>query len=42
MVFRENIGDFTNLHIEKKSIFKLPVNGIVSVIGTRVDVYKIS
>ena len=42
MVFRENIGDFTDLHNEKKSNWKLPVNGIVSVIGTRVNVYQIS
>ena len=29
MVFREYIGDFTDLHNEKKSIWKLRVNGIV-------------
>ena len=38
----ENIGDFTELHYEKKSIWKLGVNRIVSVTGTRVNVYQIS
>ena len=41
-VFRENISDFTELHNEKKSIWKLHVNGIVSVTGTPVNVYQIS
>ena len=41
--FRENIGDFTDLHNEKKkSIWKLRLNGTVSVTGTRVNVYQIS
>ena len=40
--FRENIGNFTQLHYEKKSIWKFHVNGIVSVTGTRVNVYQIS
>ena len=40
-VFRENIGDFTELHNEKKSILKLHINEIVSVTGTRVNVYQI-
>ena len=38
----ENIGDFTDPHNEKNSIWKLRVNGIVSVNGTRVNVYQIS
>ena len=38
----ENIGGFTDLHNEKKSIWKFRVNGIVSVFGTRVNVYQIS
>ena len=38
--FRENIGDFTDLHNEKKSIWKLRLNGTVSVTGTRVNVYE--
>ena len=38
----ENIGDFTDLHIEKNSIWKLRLNGTVSVTGTRVNVYQIS
>ena len=42
MVFRENIGDFTDLHNEKNSIWKLRVNWIVSVTGTRVNNYQIS
>ena len=29
MFFRENISDFTDLHNEKNSIWKLPVNGIL-------------
>ena len=40
--FRENIGDFTELHNEKKSIWKLHVNGIVLVTGTCVNVDQIS
>ena len=40
MVFRENIGDLTNLHNEKNSIWKLRVNGIVSVTGTPVNFYR--
>ena len=40
--FREYNGDFTELQIEKKSIWKLRVNGIISVTGTRVNVYQIS
>ena len=40
--FRENIGDFTDLHNEKNSIWKLRLNGTVSVTGTRVNVYQIS
>ena len=40
--FRENIGNFTELHNGNKSISKLRVNGIVSVTGTRVNVYQIS
>ena len=40
--FRENIGDFTDLHNEKKSIWKLRVNKIVSITGTRVNDYRIS
>ena len=36
-----NIGDFTELHNEKKSIWKEHVNSIVSVIGARVNVYQI-
>ena len=39
---RENISDFTELHNEKKSIWKLHVNRIVSVTGTRMNVYQIS
>ena len=42
MFFRENIGDFTDLHIEKNWIWKLRVNGIVLVTGTCVNVYQIS
>ena len=41
-VFKENISDFTDLHNEKKSIWKLRLNGTVSVTGTRVNVYQIS
>ena len=40
--FMGNIGDFTELHNGKKSIWKKRVNGIVSVIGTSVKVYQIS
>ena len=40
--FRENIGDFTELHNEKNSIWKLRLNGTVSVTGTCVNVYQIS
>ena len=40
--FRENIGDFTELHTEKKSIWNLRVNGIISVTRTRVKLYQIS
>ena len=39
---RENIGDFTDLQNEKKSIWKFRVNSIVSVTGTCVNVYQIS
>ena len=39
--FRENIGDFTECIMGKKSVWKLRVNGIVSVTGTRVNVYQI-
>ena len=39
-VFRGNIGDFTDLHNEKNSIWRLCVNGIVSVSGTCVNVYR--
>ena len=35
-----NIGDFTEMHNGKKSIWKKCVNSIVSVIGTRVTVYQ--
>ena len=38
----KNIGDFTDLHKEKNQIWKFRVNGIFSVIGTRVNVYQIS
>ena len=38
--FSENIGDFTELHNEKISIW-VSVNGIVSVARTRVNVYQI-
>ena len=37
---RKNIGDFTDLHNEKK-IWKFRVNDILSVTGTRVNVYQI-
>ena len=37
--FREDIGDFTDLHNEKKSIWKFRVNGIVLVTGTCVNTY---
>ena len=40
--FRENIGVFTDLRNEKNSIWKLRLNGTVSVTGTRVNVYQIS
>ena len=40
--FKKNIGDFTDLHNEKNQIWKFRVNGIVSVSGTRVNVYQIS
>ena len=40
--FRKNIGNFTDLHNEKNQIWKFHVNGIVSVSGTRVNVYQIS
>ena len=39
--FRKNIGDFTDLHNEKNQIWKFGVKGIVSVTGTRVNVYQI-
>ena len=39
---RENIGNFTDLHNEKNSIWKLRLNGTVVVTGTRVNIYKIS
>ena len=35
---RKNIGDFTDLQNEKKSIWKFRVNGIFSVTGTRVNI----
>ena len=38
----ENIGNFTDLHNEKNSIWKFRLNGTVSVTGTRVNVYQIS
>ena len=38
----ENIGDFTDLHNEQNSIWKLGLNGTVSITGTRVNVYLIS
>ena len=37
----ENIGDFRELHNGKKSVWKLGLNGIVSVTGARVN-YQIS
>ena len=44
-VFRETIGDFTELHNENKSIWKLRARlratGTVSVTGTRVNIYQI-
>ena len=40
--FKEKITNFTYLHNEKNQIWKFRVNGIVSVIGTRVKVYQIS
>ena len=40
--FRGNIGDFTDLHNEKNSIWKLRLNGTVSVNETHVNVYQIS
>ena len=40
--YTKNIGDFTDLHNEKNQIWKFRVNGIVSVIGTRVNFYQIS
>ena len=40
--FRKNFADFTDLHNEKNQIWKLRINGIVSVTGTRVKVYQIS
>ena len=40
--FRENISNFTDLHNEKNLIWKICVNGIVSVTGTHVNVYQIS
>ena len=39
---RKNIRDFTNLNNEKNQIWKSRINGIVSVIGTCVNVYQIS
>ena len=39
--FQENIGNFTDLHNEKKTIWKFHVKGIVSVTGTCVNVYQI-
>ena len=41
-IFRGNMGDFTELHNEKKTTRKLCVNGIVSVTETCVNVYQIS
>ena len=38
--FKGNISDFTNLNNENNQIWKFCVNGIVSVIGTRVNVYQ--
>ena len=40
--FRENIRNFMELHNGKKSVWKLRVNGIISVTGTRVNIYQIS
>ena len=40
--FKEKICDFTDLHNEKNQIWKFRVNGIVSVIGTRVNAYQSS
>ena len=39
--FKEKYQRFTDLHNEKNQIWKFRVNGIVSVIGTRVNVYQI-
>ena len=39
--FRKNISNFTDLHNEKNQIWKVHVNIIVSVTGTRVNVYEI-
>ena len=36
------MGDFTELHNEKKTIWKLHVNRIIKVTGTHVNVYKLS
>ena len=40
--FKRVLGDFTELHNEKKSIWKLCVKGIVSVTGICVNVNQIS
>ena len=40
--FKENISDFTDLNNEKNQIWKIRVNGIVSVFGTSVKIYQIS
>ena len=39
--FKEKYQRFTDLHNEKNQIWKFRVNGIVSVIGTCVNVYQI-
>ena len=39
---RKNISHFTDLNNEKNQIWKFRVNRIVLVIGTHVNVYKIS
>ena len=37
--YRKNIGDFTDLHNEKKINLEISCKWIVSVTGTRVNVY---
>ena len=39
--FRKNIGFFTDLHNEKKSFLKVCENGIITVSGNHVNIYKI-